>query len=329
MVNSATTSSVKIKTTNASSLLNKQPKSSLVNIVNPPGAVAGTKANTPQGLRPILYQLGTSSNSITITPKTTSTVMGGTTPQQMTHAQLLELQKTILASHSLAAKINNAARTVVTTAASNLQISGASVTVNTKIPVHTTTNRVKSAFMQRKVHQQPPSTNANQVHITPLLQQRNLQQQQTPSATNPLLSNTKQKLTSTALSKLQAGATKPPTLKSFAEQIKALTPKQREILIKQYTASGKLTLPQVQTALANTSNPIVLASILKNRQVVPTATTTAKLIAQQQKSQKKQTLAKVFYFTFILLYYFYPPILNPHLIEFSHMMIGLTTSFDL
>lgn len=302
MVNSANSdSSEKFKTTGSTlNTLNKQQKSNLVNIANPVGSMPNA-----QWIRPILYQLAGSSNSITITPKSTTTMAGASVPQQITHAQLLELQKTILASHSLANKMNKNNKTTTNTAG-NLRISGNTVTVNTKLPVFTAANRVKSAFTQRQ-NKVPSSISSNQVHITPLLQQRNILQ--VPN-TNPLLSMSKTQLTTAALNKLQSNPAT-PSLKNFAEQIKALTPQQREILIKQYTASGKLSLPQLQTALANTANPMVLASVLKNRQVVPTAMTLSPMAApkkivnttqllqrQLAETQKKLATTKVAYFFF-------------------------------
>lgn len=300
MVNNvAAASVVRIKTTNtATSALLKQPKPNLVSIPKL------TNNQQQGGIRPMLYhqQVPVSSSSAETSSRipavTKATTMSSTTfPQHMTHAQLLELQKTILASKLKAAATNKESV--------GLQISGTTVTVNTKLPVlqtTTTTNRQKSAFMQ---HQRNNAARSSQVHITPLLQQ----QKNTFQSTNPLLGKTKSQLTAATLNNLHSN-TMTPTLKSFAEQIKALTQKQREILVKQYTASGKLSLPQLQSALANTDKPVVLASILKNRQVVPTAVsfptvpqlkTISSTQGKPQLTQSQKKPAKVFLSLFFVM----------------------------
>ena len=202
---------------------------------------ATTVASAPTSIQPILMQL------VAQQQKNKDSLMRN---------QILEFQKTY-AKQLAAAGVKIATSTVPNA----LQLGSTSLTINTKIPIQTVPSTLtKSAFATTKLKSKlssAGSTSSNLLNLTQA-QVNQLAQQGLILSAKPQQQYIKSQTTSVA------------THKHLHEQLKGLSPIQRELFIKQYSASaaGK----QVQSALGtNTANPALLASILKNRQTVPTA----------------------------------------------------------
>jgi len=222
-------------------------------------------------IQPLLFQLSKQQKGKAPTIK-----------QSLTSAQLLELQKSYTQQLTAATVKNlNALQTPV-----SIQMGTTSLSINTKIPIHTVASSVattttKSAFAKMNTKIITANTalnNMTQMQINQLVQQ------------GVLVSTTAN--TMPALAKLQSTAA---PVKSLQEQMKGLTPQQRDQFVKQYSAAaaGK----QLQ-ALTNTANPTLLASILKGRQIVqstvmsPKAVLNATSQVQQQQQQQQQPTKK-------------------------------------
>ena len=236
MVNSSNTSRAGL-TINKNSLIpgSRTPKSTLINT---------TTTSAPTSIQPILMQLAAQQQK---------------NKESLTRDQILEFQKTY-AKQLAAAGVKITSSTVPNA----VQLGSTALTINTKIPIQTiqSSSAGKSAFAissKLKSNKLPTgsTTSSNLLNLT--------QAQVSQLAQQGLILSPKPQQQHHIKAAQSASNT---THKILHDQLKGLSPIQRELLIKQYSAAAVGKQPMLAS---NAANPAILASILKNRQSVPTA----------------------------------------------------------
>ena len=209
-----------------------------------------TTTSAPTSIQPILMQLAAQQQQQQQQQKN---------KESLTRDQILEFQKTY-AKQLAAAGVKIATSTVPNA----VQLGSTSLTINTKIPIQTiqSSPAAKSAFAtstKLKSNKLPSgsTTSSNLLNLT--------QAQVSQLAQQGLILSPKPQQQQHMKAAQSASSA---THKILHDQLKGLSPIQRELLIKQYSAAATGKQPMLAS---NTANPALLASILKNRQTLPTA----------------------------------------------------------
>ena len=246
-------------------MVNSSAKENICNTQKP----INTGVPEQQNIRPVLFQLPGGGNIL-------STHMLNTT--RLTPAQLIELQKSLAAHQN---KQQNAIRGVMSQSQPVVSSSTVVTTTNDSSNIIvglTNKNSIQNFIMVTNAGQSKPANTVQTTkgfQMSPQAQQLLQKSQGSPQGLTP---------NATPMAKDNL-----ITNKALQEQLKHLTLAQREQLLRQYMA-GKM------TSVGNVTAPMLLASILKNKQGFP-MTTRSPTNTQSTKKPVKVSICVYIHFS--------------------------------